>query len=487
MQIKSTHCPSNTLHFTKLERRNVVGNFDGGRMSSDGGGLLLREVEKQGNIIGRLAECFEDHRDPARVEHSVKRLVAQRVFGFCLGYEDLNDHDSLRDDPALALALECSDITGQDRVRQRDKGHPLASSKTLNRLELSSEETAAEGRYKRVAADFEEMDALLVNLFMDSFPAPPERIILDLDATDDVLHGNQERRFYHGYYHTYCYLPLYIVCGNHVLVARLRRSNIDASEGSKQELARVVAQIRERWPEVEIWIRADSGFCRDAIMAWCEEHDVIYILGRNKRLQKIIAPDMEASQKQCEATGKASRRFCSFSYKTLKSWSCQRRVVAKAEYLPGRRGYNARFVVTNLAEEDYDARPVYEDLYCVRGEMENRIKEQQLELFADRTSTSEMRSNQLRLYFSAFAHAIMARIKEQGLHGTEMASAQRGTIRTRLFKIAAVVRVSVRRCKLALSSTYPWQPLFERVLANLRAAVPAIPELVHPPPAHTIA
>ena len=292
-------------------------------------------------------------------------------------------------------------------------------------------------------------------------------------------------RFFHGYYGHYCYLPLYVVCGQHILVARLRASNIDASAGAKEELERVVEQIRMRWPEVDIWIRADSGFCREPIMAWCEEHDVTYVLGlaRNKRLQAMIASEMEASRQECEASGEASRRFTSFPYSTLRSWSRERRVVAKAEYLPGLRGYNARFVVTNLDEEAHDDRHVYEDLYCARGEMENRIKEQQLDLFADRTSTSKMRSNQLRLYYSACAHGLMARLKEWGLKGTEMASAQCGTIRVRLFKIAAVAYRSVRRFKLALSSSYPWKTLFARVLANVCAVNPVVHVPVRPPPA----
>ena len=357
-------CYGETLVFGDMGRRKVVGEFDGGHMSSDGGALLLREAEQKFDIIDRLAACFADYRDPSRVEHSVQRILGQRIFGLCLGYEDLNDHNRVRDDAVLALAAGRQDITGAQRVRARDKGHPLAGASTLNRFELGDAKTAPTDRYKRIAGDVDKIDALLVDLFTESREAPPERIILDIDATDEVLHGRQEGRFFHGYYGHYCYLPLYIMSGNHVLAARLRPSNIDGAQGSVEELSRVVAQIRQQWPQVEIWIRGDGGFCREELMAWCEENDLKFILGlsRNTRLQERIAAEMEESRQQCEATSAASRRFKSFEYRTLKSWSCARRVVAKAEWLPGMRGHNARFVVTNLSEELYDARHVYEDL-----------------------------------------------------------------------------------------------------------------------------
>ena len=443
-------------------------------MSSNAGALALREVEKKCQLFGRMAECFSDYRDPSRVEHSLKRLLGQRTFGICMGYEDLNDHDRLRDDPILCLALGCEDIEGEERVRDRDKGHALASSKTLNRLELSVEETAAKDRYKRMAANMKKLHKLLTEFFLESYEEPPERIILDLDTTDDVLHGNQEGRSYNGYYGHHCYLPLYVTCGQHIVAAVLRPANIDAAKGAKKELKRVVKQIRRRWPDVEIWIRADSGFCRDKILSWCEKKNVGYIvgLGRNPRLQRAIEAEMEASRKQCESSGKPARHFRSFPYRTLKSWSRERRVVAKAEYLPGPRGYNARFVVTNLDEKEYDAREAYEDIYCGRGEMENRIKEQQLDLFADRTSTSKMQSNQLRLFFSAFAHGYMARIKERGLEGTQLEGARCSTIRERFFKVAVVVTMTTRRFKLSLSSCYPWQRLFAQVVAQLRGDAP---------------
>ena len=409
----STHRSPESLQFSNLGHREVVAEFDGGHMTSDAGAMLLREVNARCGLIARLAECFTDYRDPSRVEHGVERLLAQRIFGMCLGYADLNDHDRLRDDPALAMAVGGSDIAGDERVRSRDRGHALASSKALNQLEMSEPESAATDRHKRIAADHDQIDGLLVELFMDSYEKAPERIILDLDTTDDVLYGNPEGRLYPGYRGDYCYLPLYIVCGDHILGARLRTANQEASAGSTDELNRIIPQIRARWPEVEIWIRADSGFCRDAIMIWCETNEVKYILGlgRNPRLQQEIAPEMEISRQECLKSGTASRRFKSFTYRTRTSWSCECRVVAKAEYLPGFRGYNARFVVTNLDEDAYPGDEVYEELYCARGDMENRIEEQQLELFADSSSTSKMRSHQLRLYFSAFAHALMVRME----------------------------------------------------------------------------
>ncbi len=483
-QPTTANCPVQPVEFSKIGKRKIIAEFDGGRMSSYAGALALREVEERCQILDRIAAYFTDYRDPSRVEHSIKRLLGQRIYGLLLGCEDLNDHDRLRDDPILCLAVGCEDIEGVERVRDRDKGHPLASSKTLNRLELSVEETAEEDRYKRMAADPKMMHEELTELFLESYGEPPERIILDLDATDYELHGNQEGKFYHGYYRKYCYLPLYITCGEHIVVSLLRPSNIDASKGSKKVLKRVVKQIRRLWPEVEIWIRADSGFCRDKILSWCEKKNVTYIvgLGQNRRLQRAIEAEMEASRKQCESSGEAARHFRSFPYRTLKSWSRERRVVAKAEYLTGARGYNARFVVTNLDEKEYDEREVYEDIYCARGEMENRIKEQQLDLFADRISTCKMQSNQLRLLLSAFSQGYIARIKERGLKGTQLEGARSSTIRERLFKIAVVVTKSMRRFKLSLSSCYPWQRLFVQVVAQLRGDAPVAHALARSSP-----
>ena len=345
-----THCTAEQLFFEGLGRRSVVGAFDGGRLTSDSGVLLLREADRLFDVTGRLAACFADQRDPDRVEHPLQTLIAQRVLGLAAGYEDLNDHDRLRDDSALALASGCADVTGEQRARERDRGHALAGSSTLNRLELGDPATAEDDRYKKIVADGRMIDDLLVDLFLDSERRPPAQIVLDLDATDDALHGNQEGRFFHGYYGHYCYLPLYLTCGEHVLRCRLRRADGDASDGAVEELTAVVAQIRQRWPDTKILVRGDSGFCREPIMTWCEGNGVDYVLGlaRNARLQKRIDKALRKSRRRCAASGQASRRFREFRYRTLDSWSRSRRVVAKAEWLPGAGGGNPRFVVTSL-------------------------------------------------------------------------------------------------------------------------------------------
>jgi hypothetical protein len=456
------------LDFHALGRREVVGRFDGGRLSSDGGGLLLREVDLRLGLLHRLAGCFSDYRNPNSVEHSVHALVAQRVYGLALGYEDLNDHDALRADSLLALLVGKRDLSGDQRQRVRDQGYPLAGSSTLNRLELSTPESAASDRYKKIAAKPETFDRLLVDLFLESYQKPPREIWLDLDATDDPLHGHQEGRFFHGYYRCYCYLPLYIFCGEHLLCARLRPSNQDGAAGSVEELERIVTQIRARWPKTRIVIRGDSGFCRDAIMSWCEENRVRYVLGlaRNKRLHRALGREMAEARAAHAITGKAARRFRDFRYRTRKSWSCERRVVGKAEVLPGKD--NPRFVVTNLPASRAGAKRLYEKLYCVRGEMENRIKEQQLGLFADRTSSATMRANQLRLYFASFAYVLMHGLRRLGLAGTRHAKAQCTTIRVKLLKIAARIRVTVRKAWLSFSEACPYLSDLAQILANLR-------------------
>ena len=368
-----TQCNSVDLTFEGLGRREVIGKFDGGRMSSDGGSVLLRASNRVLDLTARLARCFSDYRDERRTEHSVEALVGQRVYGLALGYEDLNDHDRLRDDSVLALALEREDVKGEARVRERDRGHPLAGSSTLNRLELGEPQSAAEHRYKKIVAHREALDALLVDVFVEAHQEAPEEIVLDLDATDDPLHGHQEGRFFHGYYRHYCYLPLYITCAEHVLCCRLRPSNIDASYGSVHELGRIVARVRQCWPHTRIVVRGDSGFCREELMAWCEAHGVDFVFGlaRNPRLQRSLERQMRKSRRRCAATGEASRRFRDFCYRTLGSWSRARRVVGKAEWLPGARGANPRFVVTSLSKERFATRALYEELYCARGEMEN--------------------------------------------------------------------------------------------------------------------
>jgi hypothetical protein len=447
----------------------VVGRFDGGRITSDGGGVLLREVDLRLGLMRRLAGCFVDYRDPELIEHSVPSLLAQRIYALALGYEDLNDHDVLRADSLLALLVGKSDVRGERRVRERDRGCPLAGSSTLNRLELSTPEAAALSRYKRIAADPEALDRLLVDLFLDAHAEPPREIWLDLDATDDPLHGHQEGRFFHGYYGCYCYLPLYIFCGEHLLCARLRPSNRDAAAGSLEELERIVGQIRARWPRTRIVIRADSGFCREPIMRWCEDHRVGYVLGlaRNARLVRALGAALHEARAEHRVTGAAARRFAELRYRTRKSWSRERRVVGKAEHLA--KGPNPRFVVTNLSPARAGARRLYERLYCARGEMENRIKEQQLGLFADRTSSATLRANQLRLYFASFAYVLMHGLRRLALAGTELARAQASTIRLKLLKIGTRLRITVRRLWLSFSEAYPYAEIFARVLANLRA------------------
>lgn len=465
----TTECNPIQLEFHGLGSRDVVGRFDGGRITSDGGCLLLREVDRRLGVLHRLAECFSDHRKAESIEHSVRELVAQRVYGLALGYEDLNDHDMLRSDSVLALLVGKHDLTGEGRERERDKGHPLAGSSTLNRLELSTPESAASHRYKKIAADPQALDRLLVDVFLESYAKPPKDIWLDLDATDDPLYGQQEGRFFHGYYRCYCYLPLYIFCGEHLLCARLRPSSEDGAAGSVEELERIIGQIRARWPKTRINIRGDSGFCRDEIMTWCESHRIGYLLGlaRNERLQKALEPEMAAAQAEHEATGQSARRFRDFRYQTRDSWSCERRVVGKAEVLPGKT--NPRFVVTNIPRNRAGAKRLYEKLYCIRGEMENRIKEQQMGLFADRTSTGLMRANQLRLYFSSFAYVLMHGLRRLGLEGTQHAKAQCTTIRLKLLKIGARLRVTVRKVWLSFSEAYPHACDFSRILANVRS------------------
>jgi hypothetical protein len=397
----------------------------------------------------------------------VWELVAQRVYGLALGYEDLNDHDELRRDPLLAVLVEKEDVTGASRARERDRGKALAGKSTLNRLELTKEKVEEGERYTKIVMDQGAVDRLLVEVFLDSYAAAPQEIVLDLDATDDPLYGHQEGRFFHGYYGEYCYLPLYIFCGEALLCARLRVSNIDASAGCVEELQRMVTQIREAWPVVKITLRGDSGFCREELMKWCEEQGIDYVLGlaKNDRLKAEVVSEQEEAAAEYRQTGKAARRFKDFRYQTRESWSRARRVVAKAEHLE--KGANPRFVVTSLGREVWEARQLYEKLYCGRGEMENRIKEQ-LMLFADRTSTAFLRSNQVRLYFSSMAYLLMEALRRLGLKGTEFAQAQVTTIRLKMLKIGALIRVTVRKVWIALASGYPYVELWERIWRQLQ-------------------
>ena len=459
-----TDCNPVQLEFQALGRRIMEAAFDAGHVTSDAGGLLLREASSATRMMERVASCFTDARDPSRAEHGIETLVAQRIYGLALGYEDLNDHDQLRRDPLLAVLVGKMDPTGEDRCRERDRGCALAGKSTLNRLEHSP--LSQEDRYHRITYDAVKLDRVLVDLFLESYDHPPRQITLDLDATDDPVHGTQEGRFFHGYYGHYCFLPLYVFCGEHLLRARLRPSNIDASAGTVKELAPLIHQIWQRWPRTQIVLRADSGFAREEIMAWCEERGVDYVFGlaKNSRLIRKIAREARQARRRFGRTRKPARFFRDFHYRTRESWSRSRRVVGKAEHLE--KGSNPRFVVTSLAT--VPPRTLYEDLYCARGEMENRIKEQQLDLFADRTSAASMRSNQLRLYFSSFAYVLLEYLRRVGLRGTELARAQCGTIRLKLLKIGALVSLSVRRIRFRMASGYPHADLFRQVLANLR-------------------
>ena len=464
-----TQCIQEQMVFQQLGRREVIGRFDGGMISSDAGGMLLREVERCFGILKRFAGCFRDYRDPQRTEHSLKTLISQRVYAIALGYEDLSDHDSLRHDVVMGVLCEKSDPTGSERVRKRDQGKAIAGKSTLNRLELTPEDANEKSRYKKIVADGEQIDDLMVDVYIQAQPTAPEEVVLDVDATDNLLYGNQEGRFFHGYYGDYCYLPLYIFCREYLLCARLRVASEDPASGVRQELERIVKKLRAAWPEVRIIVRGDSGFCRDEIMSYCEHNEKMdYVLGlaKNRRLNKEIEAEMAQAKQLHQATEKAARVFKDFRYRTRKSWSCERRVVGKAEYLA--KGENPRFVVTSIASEEKDARTLYEDFYCARGDMENRIKEQQLGLFADRTSTAWMRSNQLRLYFSSFAYIMMQTLRRLGLRGTELAQAQCDTIRLRLFKIGAQIDVTVRKVWISFSESYPYLSLFQRVFARLQ-------------------
>jgi len=452
-----TECSAERSMFGRVEGRSVVAEFDGGALTSDAGGLLLGAADQRLGLVRRIARCFRDARDPRLVEHSVATLIGQRVFGIALGYEDLNDHDELRHDPLMAV------LAGKLEARREDCA-PVAGKSTLNRLELSRETPT---KYCKIAHEPTAIEALFVDLLLEAHDRPPQQIILDLDATDDPLHGDQEGRFFHGYYDCYCYLPLYVFCGRHLLAAKLRPSNIDASAGSVEEVARIVAQIRRRWPRTRILLRADSGFAREALMAWCEMNQVDFVFGlaRNARLVEEISVELLQAEAEASATGKPARRFKDFRYATLDSWSRRRRVVAKAEWTNGEA--NPRFIVTSLNKAETSARFLYEKVYCARGEMENRIKECQGDLFADRTSTATLGANQLRLWLASFAYALLCAVRRIGLAHTQFAEATCGTIRLKLLKLAGLVRVSARRIKFALASACPYADEWRLAAARL--------------------
>ena len=491
-----TECSTTLFEFAPVEDRKVVAGFDGGTMTSNAGGLLLGGADKAIKLIERVAKCFVDRRDPSLIEHSVATLVGQRIFGLALGYEDLNDHDALRHDPLFAV------LASKLKARRTDCA-PVAGKSTLNRLERSKETPSL---YHKIGHDGAAIEKLLVDLFLESHSRAPEEIILDLDATDDPLHGEQEGRFFHGYYDCYCYLPLYVFCGDQLLVAKLRKADIDASAGAADEIARVIARIRARWPKVRIILRADSGFAREELMAWCESNDVEFLFGlaQNSRLNVEIAADLAAAAEASVATAKPARRFKDFRYRTLDSWSRERRVIGKAEWmtpslaeaddttqrrkkkkakkarkakavaappailLPGRA--NPRFIVTSLKAAEHEARALYEKRYCARGEMENHIKECQLDLFADRTSSHTMRANQLRLWLASFAYVLMSALRRIGLTRTRLADATCGTIRLKLLKIGALVKTSFRRILFSMASAFPYVDDYAAAWAALHSA-----------------
>jgi len=458
-----TECSADLFEFAPVEGRRVVAAFDGGAITSDAGVLLLGQSDRVIRLTERFASCFTDTRVAELVEHSVGTLVMQRVFGIALGYEDLIDHDELRHDPVLAI------LAGKLSAHRADCA-PLAGKSTLNRLELSRPEPT---RYHKVSHDPAAIERLFVDLFLEAHRRAPAQIILDLDATDDPLHGRQEGRFFHGYYDCYCYLPLYVFCGRHLLAAKLRRSNIDGAAGAIEEVARIVVQIRHRWPRVRILLRGDSGFAREALMAWCEANRVDFLFGlpRNERLEEAIKAEVMTATLESIRTGRSARCFKDFTWSTLHSWSRSRRVVGKAEVTRG--DANPRFVVTSLNAKEVGARYLYETVYCARGDMENRIKECQLDLFADRTSTATMRANQLRLWLASMAYVLLCAMRRIGLAHTQFAEATCGTIRLKLLKLGAQVRISVRRIKLAMAAACPYQNEFALAYARLRNAAVA--------------
>lgn len=448
------------VEFDSVGKRKLVAAFDGEHISSDGGLALLHRTDQRFGLMKKFAECFKDLRRPELIEHTVEELVRQRVFGIACGYEDLVDHETLRNDPLLAA------VVGKSEPQKQ----PLASPSTLNRLELTPADATAQARYRKVVYDAPAIENFFVDAFLDAHRAPLKEVVLDLDATDDPIHGTQEGRFFHGYYGNYCYLPLYIFAGDFLLCARLRTSDLDAAAGSLEEVQRIVSRIRARWPTTRILLRADSGFARDELMTWCEHNGVDFVFGlaRNARLEAMIGGDLKLVRAVSleERKGAPVRAYRELCYRTLESWTRERRVVAKAEWLGDK--FNPRFVVTSLRPEEYGARALYEQLYCARGDMENRIKEQQLDLFADRTSAHSLRANQLRLWFASVAYVLLNLLRHFGLKGTEMERAQAGTIRLKLLKVAAIVRVSVRRVALSLSAAAPVRALFARIAQQLR-------------------
>jgi hypothetical protein len=523
-----TVCERQALLFPKVQGRDVVVKFDAAHISSDGGAILLAKVEQRFAIVKQFTRCFSDFRDPDRVSHSVLELLKQRIFGLCMGYEDLNDHETLRDDGILAVLVgkpevvtsgpvpqqplkgsavtnrtttQAADATALEQSTKPPRKVRLAGKSTLNRLELTPAGASEKSRYQKITASTHDMQNLLVDLFLQQHDEPPTEIVLDFDATDDPIHGDQLGKFFHGYYGNYCYMPLYVFCGDHPLLAVLRPSDIDGAAGATKHLARIVERVRAAWPDVKIIVRADSGFCREKLLQWCEANNVDYVIGlaKNKRLLKIIGGELHQAKCVSEATGEAARVFKDFSYRTQKTWARERRVIGKAEHLP--KGANPRFIVTTLTAKECAAQELYEVRYCGRGNAENRIKEQQLFLFADRTSCHTMRANQIRLMFSTIAYVLLRALRAYGLKETSLESAQVDTIRLKLLKIGTQVEVTARKVWLRMTESYPWRNLFiavsnrldalmapvqaavERTIAGAQTAVDRALDSVLPPPA----
>jgi hypothetical protein len=449
----STECQQGAFQFQDHGRRQVVADFTGGQLSSDGGVLLLRELDRGLGLTRQVAACFQDRRNPDLIAHTVRELIAQRIYGLAVGYEDLNDHQTLRTDPLLAMAAGKTELSD-----------PLASAPTLNRLEITTDRPAS--RYHKISPQTAQLEALLLQLGLRTLRRRQREVILDFDATHDPLHGRQEGTFFHGYYDCHCYLPLYAFIGDALVWAQLRMADRDASDGTVAALEKIVPAIRRRCPKARIVLRGDSGFCREAILAWCETHGVDYVIGlaRNARLLEELSPALIRAREQAVLVGGTARVFAEFRYQTLETWSCARRVIGKAERLGDKD--NPRFIVTSLTRHGDE---LYEQLYCARGEMENRIKEQQGDLFGERLSSHGFAANQLRLWLSAFAYSLMKRLRAVGLKGTALAQATAGTIRLRLGKLAARVEVSVRRIRVRLAESAPVQALFAHVWQRLRA------------------
>lgn len=485
-----TECNLSRYEFGQLGKHQILADFSGGELTSDGGLLLVREIDSLYRISERLASCFTDHRDGNRVKHELKTLIGQRLYGLVQGYEDLNDHDDLRNDRLFGVVL------GQ-LSSPHPRCAPLAGKSTLNRLEQAMHVASdlSDSRYVKMSLDPAAIEALLVELFIDQMEEAPKQLILDLDVTDDPTHGTQVEAAFNSYYRHECYTPLLIFCGRHLLSAKLREANVDPAAGALEELQRIISQLRSRWPEVKILVRGDSAYSRDDIMLWCEgEAQVDFVLAHssNERLCRLTwhleqraKAAYEAQRQEVAACleplfGQSARELeaelnhlvppqvwhQSLTYRTVKSWSCERRVICKLTY--DGNGPRRHFVVTSLSAEKAHPAHLHRDYYCPRGEMENRIKEHQLDLFSDRTSTHEFESNQLRLWFSSVAYVLMQALRLKALANTPLADAQFGTIRRKLLKLGAQVRVSVRRILVAFSSASPIKTLFETAYRSLQ-------------------